>query len=61
VKLERRTGQPTDDTLAALKALGHRIEIIDEQGHVCAIRIDKDGTYHGAADPRRYDGKAAGW
>jgi gamma-glutamyltranspeptidase/glutathione hydrolase len=61
VKLERRDGQPTEETIAALRALGHQVEIVKEQGNVCSIRVLPDGTYHGVAEPRRYTGKAAGW
>ena len=58
---ERRAGHPTDATLAALRDLGHRVEVIEEQGHICTIRILPDGSYQGAADPRKYAGKASAW
>jgi gamma-glutamyltranspeptidase/glutathione hydrolase len=60
-KYESRGGSPTDETLAALRALGHKLEVAAEQGSTCSIHVLKDGTYHGVADPRRYEGKAAGW
>lgn len=61
VRLERRNGQPTDETLAALRALGHKVEIASGQGNVCSIRVLPDGLLQGVAEPREYDGHAAGW
>ena len=60
-RLEHRGGEPTDGTLEKLRALGHRLEINPEQGSTCSIRVLPNGTLHGVADSRRYDGKAAGW
>jgi gamma-glutamyltranspeptidase/glutathione hydrolase len=46
------------DTIAKLRAMGHKVEIINHQGEVAAIVVNGDGL-EGAADPRT-EGTAAG-
>jgi gamma-glutamyltranspeptidase/glutathione hydrolase len=51
----------SDETLAALRARGHTIEVRSGiSGDVQAIRILEDGTLEGQSDPRR-GGRAIGW
>lgn len=61
VKMERRGGLPAEETIAALRKLGHQVEWNAAQGNVCSIRVLEGGEFHGVAEPREYDGKAAGW
>ncbi|MFA1672003.1 gamma-glutamyltransferase family protein [Rhizobium mongolense] len=60
LKLEENAGQ---DVFAALNALGHTISPIGALsplgGQAGVIRIDGDGTVHGAHDPRSDGGAAA--
>jgi gamma-glutamyltranspeptidase/glutathione hydrolase len=50
------------DTVALLRAMGHRVEVQDAMGATQSIAVgDGDGDYHGAADPRRPDALALGY
>jgi gamma-glutamyltranspeptidase/glutathione hydrolase len=60
-RFERRENRPSDETLAALRKLGHTVDVAGEQGSACSIQVLPTGELHGVADPRRYDGKAAAW
>jgi gamma-glutamyltranspeptidase/glutathione hydrolase len=56
-------GALSTETMAALRALGHRLEESpDPQGAVGVIRVDAwTGRLEGLFDPRAPDGEAAGW
>jgi gamma-glutamyltranspeptidase/glutathione hydrolase len=47
------------DTIAKLRAMGHKVEVINHQGEVAAIVANGDGL-EGAADPRT-EGTASGY
>lgn len=57
-------GGVTDETVAALEAMGHTVSVQGEWdtffGGVQGVMYNEDGTLSGAADPRR-DGKALGY
>ncbi len=61
LQMEGRFGQ---ETVAALAALGHRVQVVADSWRgastVCAIRRLETGALEGGADPRR-DAAAAGW
>ncbi len=52
-------GTIPDDTVAALKAMGHEIRTADRQGDAHSIWIAPDGTPHGEPDKRTPDSKAS--
>lgn len=51
----------SDEVVAALEAIGHRVRMRGSQGHANSIRIDpRTGARIGVADPRQADGAAIG-
>jgi gamma-glutamyltranspeptidase / glutathione hydrolase len=54
-------GALSDQTRQALQQRGHVLADIGMLCKVDAIRVRPDGSYEGAADHTRSDGKAAGW
>ena len=48
------------DTIARLKAMGHTINEMGDQGVAEVIVVDKDGRLEGGVDRRAPDGGAAG-
>jgi gamma-glutamyltranspeptidase len=59
--LEQIGGLPSDETVQALKALGHDLAVdLEPQGDVNAIGVNGQ-DYHGVADGRQFNGKAAAW
>ncbi|MBT9588207.1 gamma-glutamyltransferase [bacterium] len=49
------------DTIALLKAWGHKVVNADSLGHVMLIRRREDGLFEGGADPRRTGGAMDGY
>lgn len=59
IRIEK--GALTEDVEEALKAMGHKIRIIEKQGRAHSIYIDpQTGIFYGAADKRR-EGSAKGY
>jgi gamma-glutamyltranspeptidase/glutathione hydrolase len=52
-------GRLPEETLAALRAMGHEIRTVERQGEAHSIWIGPDGTPYGAADTRSPDSKAS--
>jgi len=57
--LEKRDGRPSDETLAALRRLGHELAVGGTQGNAHSIRVTAEG-YLGVADRRRFQTAALG-
>jgi gamma-glutamyltranspeptidase len=56
--IEQRGG-PADAVLAALRAMGHKVDSKERQGDAESIWIAPDGTAYGINDKRSADSKAS--
>jgi gamma-glutamyltranspeptidase/glutathione hydrolase len=60
VRLERWAISP--DTQRLLELMGHRLELIGNQGQAMGIFVDRDrGMLNGVADSRSFDGRVVGY